>query len=98
MRVSGTGGGSIPRTVLLKDTSTTIRTVSWREQSRRTRTESSDRGRAGNITTPVNVRCHIQGTNTRGAHIYETLIIYLITELRYVFHYLRQYYIMAYNL
>ena len=47
---------------------------------------------------PVNVRCHIQGTNIRGAHIYEALIIYLIIELRYVFHYLLQYYIMAYNL
>lgn len=37
---------------------------------------------------PVKVRCHIQGTNSRDAHVYETVMIDLIMKLRYVFHYL----------
>lgn len=65
---------------------------------RKSEEESSTEAEVETSPAPVNVRCHIQGTNIRGAHIYEALIIYLIIELRYVFHYLLQYYIMAYNL
>ena len=37
---------------------------------------------------PLNIRCQIQETNIRHAHIYKLVIIHLIMKLRYVFYYL----------